>query len=150
MYRPFLLFYLGCFASSCNQNSAARPGKAVIKGGEPAAFEKQAVDLHAITPDELQSSPGNFKLLLDNKYVRVLEYHLDPGKKDNPHTHPAKSSYVVTGGKLKVYLENGSTIIADEEAGTASWSEAVGKHYVENIGTSPVTIVLTEIKSAQH
>ena len=46
-----------------------------------------------------------------------------------------------------MYLENGETIIADEIAGTASWSDYVGKHYVENIGSTKVTIVLTEVKS---
>lgn len=90
---------------------------------------------------------------MENEYVRVLEYSLKPGQKDGqkdtPHTHPAKSSYVVSGGKLKVYLENGETIIADEETGTASWRDYVGKHYVENIGKTTVTIILTEIKSLQ-
>ena len=79
----------------------------------------------------------------------MLEYSLQPGQKDRPHTHPAKSSYVVSGGKLKVYLENGETIIADEETGTASWRDYVGKHYVENIGNTTVTIILTEIKSLE-
>ena len=46
-----------------------------------------------------------------------------------------------------MYLENGETIIADEIAGMASWSDHVGKHYVENIGGTKVTIVLTEVKS---
>ena len=76
-----------------------------------------------------------------------MEYSLNPGEKDEWHKHPPKSSYVVSGGKLKVYLENGETFIADEIAGTASWSDHVGKHYVENIGSTKVTIVLTEVKS---
>lgn len=102
--------------------------------------------------DAAKASPGIFKLLLENEHVRVLEYSLKPGEKDNWHTHPAKSSYVVSGGKLKVYLENGDTIIADEKAGTASWMDYVGKHYVENIGTTtfgwkPVGTVKTVTKS---
>ena len=96
--------------------------------------------------DALKTSPANFKLLLENEYVRVLEYSLNPGIKDSPHTHPAKSSYVVNGGKIKVYLENGETIIVDEVAGTASWMGYVGKHYVENIGSTTVKIILTEVK----
>ena len=99
--------------------------------------------------DELKSSPANFKLLLDNSSVRVLEYHLDPGQKDSIHTHPPKTSYVVSGGKLKVYLENGDTLIADEVPGTASWSDYLGKHQVENIGSTTVKIILTEFKPLQ-
>ena len=43
-----------------------------------------------------------------------------PGSKDRTHTHPPKSSYVVTGGKVKVYRDNGESEIFDDEAGTAS------------------------------
>lgn len=96
--------------------------------------------------DALKASPKQFKLLMENSKVRVLEYTLKPGEKDEWHTHPPKSSYVVSGGKLKVHLENGETIIADEKSGTASWMDYVGKHWVENIGNTSVTIVLTEVK----
>lgn len=106
-------------------------------------------DTTKLNIDVLKTSPANFKLLLENEHVRVLEYILNPGEKDTPHTHPAKSSYVVSGGKIKVYLENGETIVVDEVAGTASWMGYVGKHYVENIGNTTIKIVLTEVKSLQ-
>lgn len=96
--------------------------------------------------DPVKILPDKFKILLENEHVRVVEYSLKPGEKDDWHTHPAKSSYVVSGGKLKVYLENGEIIFADEETGTASWMDYVGRHYVENIGNTTVTIVFTEIK----
>ena len=79
----------------------------------------------------------------------MLEYTLKPGEKDTPHTHPAKSSYVVSGGKIKVHLENGETILVDEVAETASWMGYVGKHYVENIGNTTIKIILTEVKSVK-
>ncbi|MBS1575941.1 MAG: hypothetical protein JST09_11620 [Bacteroidetes bacterium] len=96
--------------------------------------------------DAVKASPGIFKILFENEQVRVIEYSLKPGRKDNWHTHPPKSSYVVTGGQLTVHFENGDSIFADEKAGTASWMDYVGKHYVENTGPSTVTIILTEIK----
>jgi ketosteroid isomerase-like protein len=100
--------------------------------------------------DVLKTSPAHFKLLLENEHVRVLEYTLKPGEKDTPHTHPAKSSYVVSGGKIKVHLENGETIVVDEVAGTASWMDYTGKHYVENIGNTTIKIVLTEVKAMKR
>lgn len=96
--------------------------------------------------DPVKILPDKFKILLENEHVRVVEYSLKPGEKDDWHTHPAKASYVVSGGKLKVHLENGEIIFADEETGTASWMDYVGKHYVENIGTTTVIIIYTEIK----
>lgn len=96
--------------------------------------------------DALKASPDNFKLLLENDKVRVLEYTLKPGFKDQIHTHPPKSSYIVTGGKLKVFRIGGESEIFDEVPGTASWMDYVGEHYVENIGTTEIKIILTEVK----
>ena len=133
--------------TSCNQNPKSIQDKAIIKSDTLKKITSVMTDSTKLNIDAIKSSPANFKILLENEYVRVLEYSLKPEQKDTPHTHPAKSSYVVSGGKLKVCLENGETIIADEETGTASWRDYVGKHYVENIGNTTVTIVLTEIKS---
>lgn len=98
--------------------------------------------------DALTASPDNFKLLLENDQVRVLEYTLAPGQRDTWHTHPPKVSYVVTGGKVRVTTEDGKSFVADEEAGSASWMGALGRHFVENVGTTTVRVVLTEVKSA--
>jgi len=117
--------------TACNQNSE----KTTI-----AATDNSDIDA-------LKASPENFKLLLENDHVRVLEYTLKPGAKDQTHTHPPKSSYVVSGGKLKVNLEKGESLIFDEKAGDASWMDHVGKHWVENIGTTEIKIILTEVKS---
>jgi quercetin dioxygenase-like cupin family protein len=98
--------------------------------------------------DALTASPGNFKLLLENEHVRVLEYTLAPGQRDEWHTHPPKVSYVVSGGKVRVTTEDGKSFLADEEAGTASWMGALGRHFVENVGSTTVRVVLTEVKCA--
>ena len=116
--------------TACNQNAK-----------EPAAVTDNS-DI-----DALKASPENFKLLLENDHVRVLEYTLKPGTKDLTHTHPPKSSYIVSGGQLKVHYENGDSLIFDDTAGTASWMDHVGKHWVENIGTTEIKIILTEVKS---
>jgi quercetin dioxygenase-like cupin family protein len=120
--------------TACNQNSE----KTTI-----AATDNSDIDA-------LKASPENFKLLLENDHVRVLEYTLKPGAKDQTHTHPPKSSYVVSGGKLKVNLEKGESLIFDEKAGDASWMDHVGKHWVENIGTTEIKIILTEVKSSAN
>ena len=120
--------------TACNQN-AEKPTNAVTNNSDI---------------DALKASPENFKLLLENDHIRVLEYTLKPGTKDLTHTHPPKSSYIVSGGKLKVNLENGDTLVFDEKAGDASWMDHVGKHWVENIGTTEIKIILTEVKSAAN
>ena len=117
--------------TACNQN-AEKPTNAVTNNSDI---------------DALKASPENFKLLLENDHVRVLEYTLKPGTKDITHTHPPKSSYIISGGQLKVHFENGDSSIFDDKAGTTSWMDHVGKHWVENIGTTEIKIILTEVKS---
>jgi quercetin dioxygenase-like cupin family protein len=146
MNNIFLIGLIFCFAPACHQNNKYAQ-REIVHGDSHVVKKGMKSDLSI---DALSASPANFTLLLDNQYVRVLEYTLEPGKKDEWHTHPAKSSYVVSGGQLKVHLEDGEIIMADEKTGSSSWMNAVGKHYVENVGKSPVKIILTEIKSLER
>ena len=98
--------------------------------------------------DAVNSSPDKFKVLLDNEHVRVVEYSLLPGERDDWHTHPPKVSYVIAGGKLRITTENGESFLADEQSGTAAWMGSLGSHFAENIGPTPVRILLVEVKAA--
>ncbi len=104
----------------------------------------QAEDL-----DPVIVSSSKYKVLLENEFVRVVEYQVNPGEKDNWHTHPAKASYVVSGGALKITTADGQSFIVKEKAGSATWFGAVGKHYGENVGQTPVRIVFVEIKGIE-
>lgn len=126
MIRPIFISTIIFLTLSCNQNS----------------IQEESIDFVA-------SSPGKAKIVLENEYVRVIEYSLKPGEMDSTHTHPPKTSYVISGGLLRIYPENGKPFDAEEMTGHTAWSDKVGKHYVENIGQTTVTILLTEIKSAE-
>ncbi len=99
--------------------------------------------------DPVLVSADMYRVLLENEHVRVVEYAIAAGAKDNWHTHPAKASYVVSGGTLKITTEAGDSFIVEEEMASASWFKAVGKHYAENVGKTEVRIVFVEIKSAK-
>lgn len=98
--------------------------------------------------DALVTSPDRFRLLLENDEVRVLEYQLLPGQRDVWHTHPPKVSYVVSGGTLRITLKDGSSFQVAETTGDATWMNALGEHFAENVGSTPVRILLVEVKSA--
>jgi quercetin dioxygenase-like cupin family protein len=99
----------------------------------------QATDVVAVSPD-------NYKVLLENDNVRVLEYSLKPGERDAWHTHPAKVSWGLTGGKVRITLADSTSFDSEEKAGHVTWMTALPLHYARNIGDAPLRIVLVEPK----
>lgn len=87
------------------------------------------------------------KVILDNAEVRVLDVHLPPGQQVAMHSHPANFVYYVTDAKVKVTSPDGKTAQREFKAGQAVWGEAV-THAVENVGTSEIHLVQTELKQA--
>jgi len=109
----------------------------------PANAQQQAAEIDAV-----QVSPDRYRVLLDNQEVRVIEYVLRPGERDLWHTQPPRVSYVVSGGSLRITQADGTSFVTNEKQGTAQWMNTLGRHYAQNIGTTPVRIVLVEVKSA--
>ena len=107
------------------------------------AMARQPAPIDAVT-----ASPDRFKVLLENQHVRVVEYVLLPGERDQWHTHPPKVSYVVSGGTLRITTDDGQSFLSDEKIGSATWMDNLGKHFAQNVGKTPVRIVLVEVKNA--
>jgi quercetin dioxygenase-like cupin family protein len=97
--------------------------------------------------DPTEVSPDKYTVLLENEHVRIVEYVIKPGERDAWHTHPPKASYIVSGGKLRITPEGADSFVVQEDSGNAAWMSALGRHFGENVGTTPIRIVLVEIKS---
>jgi len=148
MTRPNFIIAICFLIISCNQNSKREESNPVAKTTD-SLNNKKLTGIDTTEIDFVESSPDQTKILLENEYVRVIEYSLKPGEKDITHTHPPKTSYVISGGMLRIYPENEKPFDAEAVIGAAEWADKVGKHYVENIGKTTVTILLTEVKTAQ-
>lgn len=98
--------------------------------------------------DGLVSSPGNFKLLLENDQVRVLQYTLLPGARDHWHTHPPRVGYVLSGAKIRVTEADGTKRDYEEKTGDNYWGEFSPLHDTYNFGTTPYVALLVEVKGA--
>ena len=107
----------------------------------------QAEHPSKVVIDPVSVSPDKYKVLLENDLVRVIRYTLKPGERDNPHTHPPRLSYAISGGKFRIHQEGQSPLDLDEATGTTEWNEYSGLHTAENIGSSTITILLTEVKA---
>ena len=98
--------------------------------------------------DALLSSPGSFKLLLDNEHVRVLQYTLPPGALDHWHTHPPRVGYVLSGAKIRVTEADRIHEDYDEKTGEIYWDGFSPLHDTLNLDTKPYIALLVEVKGA--
>ena len=100
--------------------------------------------------DPIQVAPNNFKVLLENDHVRVLDFHAKAGDKVPMHSHPAYIVYSVSGsGKTKFTASDGKTSERENVAGTAIWRDAE-THAAEYLGPGEQHAVLVELKSKAH
>ena len=83
---------------------------------------------------------------LENERVRVLEAVLQPGDKEQLHSHPAYVFYVIEGGKMRNHAVDGKVTDSDLKAGQVFYRDPL-THWAENVGTTTVRVVLVELKT---
>lgn len=82
---------------------------------------------------------------LENSQVRVIEGVLQPGEREQMHSHPAFVTYVVSGSKIRNHFADGTVVDATLETGDALWRDPQ-THWVENIGTTTLHFIVVELK----
>jgi quercetin dioxygenase-like cupin family protein len=100
--------------------------------------------LHA--QDPVKVAPQNFRVLLENDQVRVLDFHTKPGVKIPQHSHPAYISYSISGaGKTKFTSQDGKITGQTAKTGQATWHEPQ-THASEYEGSGTAHVLLVELK----
>jgi len=82
---------------------------------------------------------------LDNNRVRVFETTLQPGDKEQLHSHPASVIYVLAGGTTRNHAADGKTTETTLQAGDVVYRDPL-IHWAENIGTTTIRLILVELK----
>lgn len=103
-----------------------------------------ASPLPAQDPAKVNSDTITVKV--DNDQVRVLDAVIEPGEKENLHSHPASVVYVVSGGKLRVHNADGTvvdTILASDDA----FYRGPVTHWAENVGDTTLHVIVVELKN---
>jgi hypothetical protein len=99
----------------------------------------------AFAQDPVQVAPDEYKVLLENDRVRVLEFQDKPSDKEGMHSHPDYVVYVVSDFKRKFTQPDGNTLEVEGKAGQTLWRGAE-THSGENIGTTATHVILIELK----
>ena len=82
---------------------------------------------------------------LENENVRVIEGLLQPGDKEQMHSHPAFVTYVIAGSRIRNNFSDGKVVEADLKTGDVLFREPQ-THWVENIGSTPLHFLVIELK----
>lgn len=96
--------------------------------------------------DPVPVYPDNYKTLLENDRVRVLEFSLKVGAKESFHQHPAAVTYVLAPFKIRFTFPDGTMRVREAKAGEVFFGEAL-IHASENIGDTDARGILVEIKT---
>jgi quercetin dioxygenase-like cupin family protein len=96
--------------------------------------------------DAVAADSKHYTVEFENDQVRVLRVIYGPHEKSVMHEHPASVGVYLTDGHIRITLPDGRTGEPHVKAGQAMWHPA-GKHLIENLGSTPFELVLTEIKS---
>lgn len=97
------------------------------------------------TQDPLALYPENYRVLLDNDRVRVLDFRLARGASERMHTHPAHLAVFLEEFTIRFTLPDGSTALREGRPHQISWSDGA-THASENVGPSDAHGILVELK----
>jgi beta-alanine degradation protein BauB len=89
-----------------------------------------------------------YRVVLENDKLRVLEFNSKPGMGvcgSGKHSHPAHLTVALTAAKVRVKLDDGRIVVAENSPGDVFWSEAE-THETENISGRDVRALIVELK----
>ena len=103
---------------------------------------------NSFAADPLEVAPDMYKLVYENDRVRVMQVTFKPGEQIAEHSHPDHFVYILEGGNLKITKKDGTLTDAVLNVGDVIWINAE-THWAVNTGTTPVRILVTELKDPQ-
>jgi beta-alanine degradation protein BauB len=96
--------------------------------------------------DVLKVIPENYKLLLENAFVRVIEARVPPGTVEPPHRHMRGVSVCMTEYTVESRaVPNGEWVRSERKLGTVYWSEG-SLHQLRNVGQTQSHTIRIELK----
>ena len=98
-----------------------------------------------LAQDPVPRYPDNYKVLIENDRVRVLDFRLRKGDTEEFHMHPAHVLYVLAPFKIMFKLPGGRTAVREAKAGDVLFSEAV-MHSPTKIGETDAHGILVELQ----
>ncbi|MBK5296976.1 MAG: hypothetical protein JJE40_07455 [Vicinamibacteria bacterium] len=103
--------------------------------------------LPADAQDPVKVASSTYKVIAENERVRVLHASMAPGGKAAMHEHPAHLFVSLAAGTVKMTTGDGKTIDTVMKTDDVGLQPA-GTHATANAGTTPIDVVIVEMKAA--
>jgi quercetin dioxygenase-like cupin family protein len=145
----FAVLFVGC-TSTTGIRSETQTGVATTPDHESAqkAMTPPLSNDIAAADNPTVTDPDKYKAVMENKRVRVLRYHDEPGDKTNQHSHPDSLLYALSAFRRRLIFPDGTMKERDFEPGDVMWIPAQ-THVGENIGSTATEVLLIEMKQDQ-
>jgi len=95
--------------------------------------------------DPLHTDGDKYHLVFENRLVRVLRYHDEPGAQTHSHHHPCFVLYALGPFERELTFPDGSRRHRSFQQGEASWMPGQS-HAGHNVGETPTEALLIELK----
>ncbi len=129
-------------------NDADRPEANELRRALLALLPALALADSAQAQDAARTRPTNYRVVLENEGLRVLEFNSRPGMGvcgAGMHSHPANLTVLLSPAKVRLTHAGGKPQLVENELGAVFWSEAE-THEVENISGKDVRALIIELK----
>jgi hypothetical protein len=90
--------------------------------------------------DAMIASPQNHRILFENQEIRILDVIINPGEREELHTHRWKSVFIVDALASMRYLGASGEVVFERTVPpvpitrtVVTWKEPEGLHAIENI-----------------
>jgi hypothetical protein len=102
--------------------------------------------------DPFQVAPDDYKLELENRYVRLVRVTYGPHQKSPVHDHPGTPTvyvYTTNGGKMQISHEDGPMVERPAvQAGQIRFNRGMPEHHtMENLGDTRSEYIRVELKT---
>lgn len=101
--------------------------------------------LEPLTLDCLEVASQNYKLLMENDRVRIVDVKIRPGEKIAMHSNGPSVIYVFNDGRLRHTYPDGKVRETVAVSGQIVWDDAE-THETENIGDTDIHSLKVELK----
>ncbi|MCI0587137.1 MAG: antibiotic biosynthesis monooxygenase [Planctomycetes bacterium] len=95
--------------------------------------------------DPVPLYPENYRVLLENDRVRVMDFRLRKGGTEVMHSHPRHVTYVLQDFKIRFTFPDGTTRVREAKAGEVLYTEPV-THSPLNVGENDAHGIIVEMK----